>query len=135
MRDAGKVIVFDGVCVLCNRWVAFVLAHDRQQEFEMAAMQTAAGRALLQQHGLNPESPASFLLLDGPVAYTDSAAIVHLLSHFSWPWRTLAALLNLVPRLLRDAGYRTIARNRYRWFGRFDTCAVPDPAQAHRFLR
>jgi predicted DCC family thiol-disulfide oxidoreductase YuxK len=134
MPELQKIIVFDGVCVLCSRWVDFVLAHDHDRQFQLAAMQTASGRVLLQQHGLDPDSPASFLLLDDAVAYTDSTAILRVLNHFSQPWRIVAALASWIPRSWRDAGYRVIARNRYRWFGRHPVCAVPDPQQADRFL-
>lgn len=130
-----KIIVFDGVCVLCSGWINFVLKRDRRRQFFFAAMQSEAGRTLLVQHGLDADDPASFLLLDRGVAYADSAAIIRLLRHFSLPWRMLAGALTLVPRSWRDAGYRTVARNRYRWFGRFDACGIPAPENAHRFLR
>ncbi|MGH8453033.1 MAG: thiol-disulfide oxidoreductase DCC family protein, partial [Nevskiales bacterium] len=112
----GKVIVFDGVCLLCNRSIAFVLKHDRQKQFRFATMQSAAGSTLLRAQGLNPEDPLSFLLLEDGIAYTDSDAAIRVVCSFGGIWRLLG-LLRLVPRVLRDAVYRWIARNRYRWFG------------------
>lgn len=129
----GPVIVFDGVCVLCNGWVRFLLRHDRLARYRFAAMQSVRGRVLLAAHGLDPDDPASFLLVDGQGAWTDTAAIARVLAGLGGPWR-LARMLDRVPRRLADAAYRTLARNRYRWFGRHAHCVLPTPAQRARFL-
>lgn len=129
----GAVIVFDGVCVLCNGWVRFLLRYDHGRRFRFAAMQGETGRRLLAAHGLDPEDPASFLLLDARGANADSDAVLDVLAALGWPWRAAAAL-RVVPRTVRDAGYRALARNRYRWFGKRTACALPEPAQADRFL-
>nr|WP_115006654.1 thiol-disulfide oxidoreductase DCC family protein [Xanthomonas campestris] len=126
-------IVFDGMCLLCNGWVRFLLRHDHRRRYRYAAMQGTAGRALLVQHGLDPEDPLSFLLVDAAGAWTDTDAIVRVLSGLGGPWR-VAAVLRLVPRSLRDIGYRVVARNRYRWFGRSTHCMLPTPEQRARFL-
>lgn len=135
---AGAVIVFDGVCVLCNGWVAFLLRHDRRGRYRYAAMQSDAGRALLASHGLDPDDPASFLLVEHdagaqPRISTDSDAVRRVLAGLGGGWR-VAHLLALVPRGVRDAAYRWLARNRYRWFGRHDACSVPAPEHRDRFL-
>jgi predicted DCC family thiol-disulfide oxidoreductase YuxK len=130
---ASATIVFDGRCVLCSRWVRFLLRFDRRGRYRFAAMQGAHGRALLAAHGLDPDDPLSFLLVDAGAAHTDSDAIVRVLVGLGGPWR-LAVLLRALPRGLRDAGYRALARNRYRWFGRHDACLLPDPQQQWRFL-
>ncbi|WP_411851919.1 thiol-disulfide oxidoreductase DCC family protein [Stenotrophomonas sp. LGBM10] len=127
------VIVFDGVCALCSRWVRFLLRFDRQQRYRFAAMQGTHGRSLLQAHGLDPDDPLSFLLLEDGRAWTDTDAIVRVLVGLGGPWR-LAAVLRAVPRRLRDPAYRVLARNRYRWFGRHDRCHLPDAGQVGRFL-
>lgn len=134
VRDAGAgIIVFDGVCALCNGWVDFLLVHDRHARYRFAAMQTPAGRRLLDAHGLDPDDPVSFLLVDGQGAHTDTDAIARVLSGLGGVWR-LAALAQRIPRALRDPLYRLAARHRHRWFGRRDACRLPDPTQAHRFL-
>ena len=130
---AEPVIVFDGVCALCSRWVRFLLRFDTRGRYRFAAMQGAQGRALLQAHGLDPEDPTSFLLLDAGRAWTDTDAIIRVLTGLGGAWRLLG-VLRWVPRSLRDHGYRALARNRYRWFGRHDTCFLPTPEQAVRFL-
>ena len=130
--DDGPVIVFDGVCVLCNGWVTFLLKHDREGRYRFAAMQSAAGRALLAGHGLDPDDPASFLLVEGARAWTDSDAIRRVLTGLGGVWR-LAGVIALVPRIVRDPLYRRIARNRYRWFGT-TACRVPTDEEQARFL-
>lgn len=129
----GAVIVFDGACVLCNRWVDFLLRVDDRGRYRFAAMQGRHGRQLLIAHGLEPDDPLSFLLLEQGQAWTNTDAIARVLAGLGGVWR-LALLLRWLPRALRDPMYRLIARNRYRWFGRYDRCRLPDPAQAWRFL-
>ena len=133
--DAGPapVIVFDGVCALCSRWVRFLLRFDRHGRYRFAAMQGAHGRRLMRAHGLDPDDPLSFLLVEQGHAHTDPEAIVRVLAGLGGPWR-LAALARLLPRRLRDRGYRWLARNRYRWFGRHGSCYLPSPEQVQRFL-
>ena len=134
----GAVIVFDGVCMLCNGWVGLLLRHDRAGRYRFAAMQSENGRALLATHGLDPDDPASFLLVEHDVAETprvstDSDAIRRVLVGLGGVWR-VAHVIALVPRRLRDPAYRWIARNRYRWFGRHDACLLPSPEHRQRFL-
>lgn len=132
-ETGSAVIVFDGVCALCNRWVRFLLRFDRRGRYRFAAMQGAQGSAMLRAHGLDPQDPMSFLLLDAQGAWTDTDAILRVLAGLGGAWR-LAGVLRLVPRGWRDAAYRALARNRYRLFGRHDTCHLPAPEQAARFL-
>ena len=132
--ESNSVIVFDGVCVLCSRWVRFVLRHDRQCVYRFAAMQTTTGHNLLVQHGIDPHDPVSFLLLEQGRAYTDTDAIARVLLSFGSGWGLIARLMRVVPRPIRDASYRWLARNRYRFFGRREVCFVPNPPNADRFL-
>jgi predicted DCC family thiol-disulfide oxidoreductase YuxK len=141
-RETGAVIVFDGVCVLCNGWVGFLLRHDRKQRYRFAPMQGDAGRRLLAENGLDPDDPLSFLLVEydrhqgeaaTPRVSTDSDAVGRVLMGLGGAWR-LVAVAAVLPRAVRDPLYRLVARNRYRWFGRHDACLLPDPEQAWRFL-
>lgn len=128
------VIVFDGVCVLCSRWVDFILRHDRAGHFRLAAMQGTQGRALLSAHGLSPDDPSSFLLVQGGQGYSDTDAIARVLRQLGGRWRAASALLRLVPKAVRDPAYRWTARNRYRLFGKRELCRVPESSEAWRFI-
>ncbi len=134
MSSTTSIVVFDGVCHLCNGWVYFLLKHDKEKRFMFAAMQTTAGKRLLQEHGLDPDSPVSFLLLDNHVPYTDSTAIIRILSQLGGRWRVISIILSCLPRVLRDPIYRFIARHRYRLFGRKSQCMVPTSEVAQRFI-
>lgn len=129
---AGAVIVFDGICVLCNGWVRFLLRHDRRARYRFAAMQGEAGRGLLAAHGLDADDPVSFLLVEEGHAHTDTDAIVRVLAGLGGAWRAVR-MFAIVPRGLRDPAYRWLARNRYRWFGT-TACHVSTEAQRARFL-
>ncbi|WP_369944668.1 thiol-disulfide oxidoreductase DCC family protein [Xanthomonas medicagonis] len=129
----GAIVVFDGVCLLCSRWVRFLLRFDRRGRYRFASVQSASGRALLQANGVDPDDPLSFLLLTPQRAWTDSDAAIGVIAGLGGAWRVVA-LLRLVPRRWRDAAYRVLARNRYRWFGTSSQCFLPDPEQRSRFL-
>lgn len=132
---AGPVIVFDGVCLLCSRWVRFLLKHDDDARYRFASMQSDSGRRLLLAHGLDPESPQSFLLVEDGQGHTDSDAIARvLLSLGQRRWRWLGRAMRLVPRRLRDPAYRFVARHRYRIFGQSRSCFLPTPEQRSRFM-
>lgn len=132
---AQPVIVYDGVCLLCSRWVRFLLAHDRDGRYRFASMQSDAGRGLLQSHGLDPDSPLSMLLVEGGHGYTDTTAIARVLRGLPHRrWHGLSTLMLLVPRALRDPTYRFVASRRYRLFGRSEQCFVPTEEQRSRFI-
>lgn len=132
-REApGAIIVFDGVCVLCNGWVRFLLRHDHAGRYRFVAMQGGTGRRLLAAHGLDPRDPSSFLLIEGERSWRDTDAIRRVVAGLGGAWR-FAHALTLLPRPLRDALYRLVARNRYRLFG-MTTCHVPDAAERWRFI-
>jgi predicted DCC family thiol-disulfide oxidoreductase YuxK len=128
-----KIIVFDSVCVLCSRWLKIVLRHDTRALYKFAAMQGTAGQALLSAHGMDPSNPSSFLLLENGAAYSNSDAVIRVLASFGGAWR-MANALRWIPAAVRDRAYLTLARNRYRWFGKLDACAVPTTATRARFL-
>lgn len=136
--NQDAIIVFDGVCVLCNGWVQFLLRHDRKLRYRFAAMQAPAGRELLVEHGLDPDDPTSFLLIEHdrepcPRVSLGVTAIRRVLVGLGGFWRLLA-ITAVVPRVIGDPLYLMLARNRYRWFGRHDACLMPDPANTSRFL-
>ncbi|MBA4326667.1 MAG: hypothetical protein C0428_00380 [Polaromonas sp.] len=127
------IVVFDAQCLLCDGWVKFLLRHDKHQRLRFASIQGAQGQALLQRAGLQVEGLQTLLLVDGERSWQHTAAILRILHQLGGFWR-LAWLGWLVPAPIRDALYRWLARNRYRWFGRSETCLLPPADAAWRFL-
>lgn len=133
MMQDHAIWVFDDVCVLCNRGVQFTLRHERAPSIQFVALQSDQGQKLAQQNGIDPLAPASFLFIENGVALDKSDALIALSKHLKSPAR-YASLLRVLPRPLRDAAYRFVARNRYKFFGKLDTCPMPRPDQRHRFI-
>jgi len=118
------LILFDGVCVLCSRGCRFVSKRDRRGYFRYVPIQLAEGRSLAEQLGIDPDRPGSFALVANGQAYTKSEAVLRIareIPRWRWTWA-----FHLIPRVIRDAFYDLVARNRYRWFGRRDTCMLPN---------
>ncbi len=127
------VIVFDAECVLCSANARLVMRRDRKRHFRLASMQGAKGADLLRANGVDPADPDTLIVVDDNQVLRNSDAVLHIYSRLAWPWPMLG-LLRIVPRPLRDALYLRLARNRYRWFGRRQTCWVPGPADRDRLL-
>lgn len=127
------LVLYDGVCNLCAGSVRFVVRHDRTGVFHFASIQSPLGRELYLRYGLNPESMPSFLVISGGRAFVRSDAAFEVFRRCGG-FLSVLAWLRWVPRFLRDPVYDLIARNRYRWFGRADTCLVPTPELRSRFL-
>jgi predicted DCC family thiol-disulfide oxidoreductase YuxK len=128
----GPVVLFDGVCNLCNGFVRFVVRFDESGTFQFAPLQSPVGEELLRRHGHPPDEFDSVVLVEGDGAYTRSTAALRVLRRLDGPWPLLAPLL-AVPPSLRDPVYDLVARYRYRLFGRTDECQVPPPAVRERF--
>jgi predicted DCC family thiol-disulfide oxidoreductase YuxK len=126
------VILYDGVCVFCSRWVRFVIARDKDRRFRFTSIQSAYGTRLAQAFGIDPDDPDTNAVVHGGRAHLKSDAALTVLSNLpGWGWtRALFA----VPKPLRDAVYSLVARNRYRIFGRYDVCFVPDAELRRRVL-
>lgn len=122
-----KVIVFDGICNLCNGFVDFVIKRDRGT-FKFAALQTQVGRALVPQG----DSETVYLVV-GTQIYNRSTAALKVMQRLRFPWPLLAVLL-IIPKMIRDPIYDWVAHNRYKWFGKRETCRLPTPDEKARFL-
>jgi predicted DCC family thiol-disulfide oxidoreductase YuxK len=127
------LMLFDGVCHLCDGAVRAVLAMDRRGAIRFTPIQSIYGRELAFAHGLSPDAPESFLFFDKGRPLRRTAALVALLRRLPAPWRWLAVVGRL-PRRLADAVYDAIAASRYRLFGRKDRCRVPTPEHQARFI-
>ena len=126
------VILFDGVCVFCSRWVRFIVARDRAARFRFTPIQSAYGTRLAQALGIDADDPDTNALIHGGVAWFKSDGALTVLSCLPG-WRWVRVLL-AVPRPLRDAVYNVVAKNRYRIFGKYDACIVPDTKMRTRVL-
>jgi predicted DCC family thiol-disulfide oxidoreductase YuxK len=120
-----RVLVYDGYCHLCSGWARFLRRHPVTPAFRLVPMQAEEGRALLAAQGIDPGDPSTFLVIDQGQVLRESAAAIHVVTALGGLWRVFA-VARLVPRGLRDAMYRLLARNRYRWFGRRQVCYLPD---------
>ena len=126
------VILYDGVCVFCSRWVRFVATRDVERRFRFTAIQSPYGTRLARASGIDPADPDTNAVIHGGVAYFRSDAALTVLSHLpGWGW---VRALRAVPKPLRDSVYGLIARNRYRIFGKYDECFVPDAEMRARVL-
>lgn len=136
-ETAHPVLLYDGVCNLCNASVRWVLAADRRQVFRFASLQSAVGRALAAAAGAPLTEatgvPDSFVLVDGERSWMRSEALLETALRLGAPW-SWVRVLRVLPRGVRDGVYAWVARNRYRWFGRRDRCPLPTPEQRSRFL-
>ena len=127
-----NVILYDGVCVFCSRWIRFVATRDTQRKFRFTAIQSPYGTRLAQAFGIDPADPDTNAVIHGGVAYFKSDAALTVLSALpGWGWtRTLFR----APKPVRNTVYSLVARNRYRIFGKYDRCFVPDAEMRTRVM-
>jgi predicted DCC family thiol-disulfide oxidoreductase YuxK len=127
------IVLFDGVCNLCNGSVTFIIEHDPGGRFHFASLQSEAAQALGEEYGFDPSELDTIVLIENGRVYTKSDAAVRIARRLRGPARRWAAARHL-PRPLRDSLYDLVARNRYRWFGQRQECMVPTPELQSRFL-
>ena len=127
------VILFDGVCNLCNGAVQFIIKRDPNGVFRFASLQSDAGQDILKRHDLPTEDFDTMVVVDGDEVLTRSTAALHILRRLGGVWWIAYAFI-IVPRYLRDAVYAIVVKNRYRWFGQREECMVPTPDLKSRFL-
>jgi predicted DCC family thiol-disulfide oxidoreductase YuxK len=130
---AGSIVLFDAECVLCSANAQFILNHDKAERFYLASMQWAVGARLFRQYGLNPTDPSSILVIEEGKARKDSDAVIAIYEGLGLPWR-LMSLFRIIPAFVRDPIYLLVARNRYRLFGKRDTCWLPAERYRARML-
>jgi predicted DCC family thiol-disulfide oxidoreductase YuxK len=138
LAGGPTLILYDGLCGLCDRLVAFTLKRDREAMFRFAPLQSVRAREILRSHGADPDELDTLYLVEkvatpDETLYLRSAAVLRVLHGLGQPWRILSAL-RVVPTTILDLAYRVVARSRYRIFGRFDRCRLPDEASADRFI-
>ena len=125
--------MFDGICNFCNFWVNFILDRDKRDIFRFAALQSDAGQELLQKLRLKTTDFDTFILIDGETYFSKSTAAIRIAKNLSGPIKIFYLLIYL-PKFLRDLFYEMIAKNRYKFFGKRDTCRIPGDEEKMRFL-
>jgi len=125
------IVLFDGVCNLCSKSVQFIIKRDPHDQFFFASLQSEIGKSLLEKHHLSKVD--SVVLIKEDMYYIESDAALEICRHLSSGWKLLA-ILKVIPSFIRDPLYRFVARNRYRWFGKQDSCMLPTEEMKKRFL-
>jgi predicted DCC family thiol-disulfide oxidoreductase YuxK len=139
MAAANPIVLYDGVCGLCNRSVQFLLKHDKAGRFRFASLQSDFAEKVLGRHGLDPKDLDTVHVVENYEQPDErvlqrSDAVLRAGRELGGFWSVCASVARVVPRALRDVVYRLIATNRYRMFGKYDACMLPDPNHRSRFL-
>jgi predicted DCC family thiol-disulfide oxidoreductase YuxK len=137
--EKQPIILYDGVCGLCNRGVQFLLKRDKRGQLQFASLQSDFAAKVLGRHGIDPKDLDTVHVVvnhDRPdeKILGRSDAVLRAWQELGGSWKLLSSISSIIPRGLRDLVYRFVATNRYRVFGKFETCMLPDPSQRSRFL-
>ncbi|MBT30890.1 MAG: thiol-disulfide oxidoreductase [Thalassobius sp.] len=131
-KPSYSIILFDGVCNLCNGSVNFIIDHDKKNRFKFTSLQSEKGQELLKKHNLNLELE-SIILVENEKTYQKSDAALRISKKLNFPIPLLYVAI-IIPRLIRDQIYNYIAKNRYKWFGKSDSCRMPTPELKAKFI-
>ncbi len=131
--EETPVILFDGVCNFCNYWVSFAIKRDRKKKLRFTSLQGETAKQLLPEYNINTTSLSSVIFIDKGIAFTQSSAAIRICKYLDGGWKLFYGLI-IIPKFIRDFFYNIIARNRYRWFGKKETCMIPTPELRERFL-
>ncbi|MGD6967963.1 thiol-disulfide oxidoreductase DCC family protein [Rossellomorea vietnamensis] len=129
----GAIILFDGVCNLCNHIVQFVIKRDKHAYFKFASLQSEAGQTLLEKYKVDPKTD-SIVLIEQDECYMKSSAALRVGKKLTGVWKAFFIFI-IIPPVIRDKVYDLIARNRYNWFGKRDSCMLPSPEMKKRFIQ
>lgn len=133
MNEKHKIILFDGVCNLCNGAVTYIIKHDKKNVFKFAALQSEIGKQLVAKFNIDTEKVDSIILIDDEKHYEKSSAALHITKNLSGAYPLLFGFM-IVPKFFRNAVYDYIARNRYKWFGKKESCMIPTKELKAKFL-
>lgn len=131
--EKNKIVLFDGVCNLCNSSVQFIIKRDKKKQFRFASLQGNYGQAFLKKYNLPADNFNSFILLEDDKVYTRSTGALRMLKHLGGGWNMFYGFI-ILPKFIRDGVYNWVARNRYKWFGKRDECMIPTRDLKERFL-
>lgn len=133
VEASDKVILFDGICKLCNAWSNFIIKHDRQRLFKLCSVQSEEGKKILNYFGYPTESYETMLYVEGNQCFQQSDAFFKIVSKLGYPWKAIC-IFSVIPKTIRNWLYDRIALNRYRLFGKYDYCNLPSADYEARFL-
>ena len=133
MKTAKKILLFDGVCNLCNSSVTYVIKRDKKDLFRFAALQEPAGQQLIEKYQIDTSKTDSIILIENDKAYTKSTAALKVARHLGGAYPLLYVFM-IVPNFIRNWVYDFVARNRYKWYGKKDSCMIPTPELKSKFL-
>jgi predicted DCC family thiol-disulfide oxidoreductase YuxK len=131
--EENRIILFDGVCNFCNFWVNFAIKRDKKKKLHFTPLQGETAKQLLPHYHINPSSLSSVIFIDMDKAYTQSSAAIRICKYLDGGWKLFYGLM-IIPKFIRDFFYNIIARNRYKWYGKKESCMVPTPEFRQRFL-
>lgn len=133
VSEKEPLLLFDGVCNLCNNAVQFVIKHDNSQSIYFASLQSETGKHYLQKARLPTKELKSLIFIDKGTIHTRSSGALQMSKYLNYPWK-IAYVFILFPKPLRDLVYNLIAKNRYKWFGKKEECMIPTPSVKARFV-
>ena len=133
MKNKHKIILFDGVCNLCNASVNFVIKRDKNDIFRFAALQSVFGKELALKFSIDPNETDSIILIDVDKCYVKSTAALHIAKSLSGGYPLLFGFM-IVPNFIRNWIYDFVAKNRYKWYGKKESCMIPTPELEGKFL-
>ena len=131
--EENRVILFDGICNFCNYWVNFAIKRDKDKKLRFSPIQGETAKQLFPQYNLHPTDLSSVIFIDNGTVYTQSSAALRIAKHLDGGWKLFYGFL-IIPKFIRDFFYNIFARNRYKWFGKKESCVVPNPELRERFL-
>ena len=135
ITENKKIVLFDGVCNLCNGAVVYIIKRDKNDVFRFAALQSDIGQKLINERNIDTSKIDSIILIEPGIAYyTKSSAAIKIMNEFGGLWRVMNVFNYLLPTSIRDIIYDFIAKNRYKWFGKQESCMIPTPELKAKFL-
>ena len=127
------IILFDAVCVICNGWAKFLIKYDKKIQFKLVSAQSELGTALLKHYQMSTEHYTTMVVIKDGKLYTESTALLKVIQHLGFPFSLMNAGY-FIPRFIRDFLYRLVALNRYKLFGKTDSCLIPSHENKRHFL-
>jgi predicted DCC family thiol-disulfide oxidoreductase YuxK len=129
----NKIVLFDGVCNLCNSSVQFIIKHDKKKQFRFASLQGKFGQEVLIKNNFSTESLNTLILIEEDKIFTRSTGVLRMMKHLGDGWSLLYGFI-IFPKFIRDGVYNWVSKNRYKWFGKKDECMIPTAELKARFL-